>query len=142
MTADLKEAFHLAAVHFVSWRAHHDYLRTWSNVVTEEDGSRKYSPEPTVTFFGRDLLLSEICAHARILRGPLSPFVQFFFQCVVDESGDRESWSSLVSYSAAVEVLSDQIQLEKDLQREQPLDQPTLVDRACERVLKRQGGAQ
>lgn len=124
MTADLKEAFHIAAIRVVGWRLANEVQSQWG-VIHNELGRRAYEPEPTVEFFGRSYSVSEICAHAAVLGGPLPPHIYELFVVIDDRIGEPIP----ETYPAAVEALKAAIEAEHDHQREYPLTELPLVEK-------------
>jgi hypothetical protein len=144
MTADLKEAFHLAAIAFVRWRTQHDDLRTWGTIITGPNFERHYEPEPTVTFFGREMSIGALCERAEILSGPLPPLIRELFQSVVDYGWRwvaEEDRAPMATYRDAVTLLAEEIEWEHKTQREQPLTGPsrseTFADVQIHRLLSK-----
>jgi hypothetical protein len=123
VTADLREAFHIACVEFVGWRRVNEQQRLmgWQNVETMQ---REYLPEPTVEFFGRSFLISQICSHATVLNGPLPLHIQALFVVIDDGMGAPIP----ETYPEAVEVLEVVITCEHDSQAAAPLTKPPLVE--------------
>lgn len=72
MTADLKEASHIAAIRVVGWRIANDVQSQWGSIHNEL-GRLAYEPELLVEFFGRVFSAWEICAHAAVLNGLMPP---------------------------------------------------------------------
>ncbi|WP_264046210.1 hypothetical protein [Methylobacterium flocculans] len=124
MTADLREAFHTAAVKLLGWRRSNERQGQWG-VVYSETGRREYDPEPTVCFFGRDYSLTEICDLAGVLEGALPPHMQALFLILDDHVGEPIPRT----YPEAVEALSGFIEAEGDLQELYPLTDLPLVEK-------------
>lgn len=123
MTADLKEAFHIAAVRVVGWRIANEAQSQWG-VIHNELGRRAYEPEPIVEFFGRGFSASGICAHAAVLNGPLPPHIRELFVVIDDRIGEPIP----ETYPEAVEALEAAIGAEQDRQQECPLSDLPLVE--------------
>lgn len=123
MTADLREAFHIAAVEFLGWHRLNDEQRVfgWVNAETNQ---REYLPEPTINFFGRPYLISRICSFASALDGPLPLHMQALFDVLDNGMGSRIP----DSYPAAVEDLKVMIAFEHEFQASAPLSQPAKMD--------------
>ncbi|KQS82152.1 hypothetical protein ASG32_05330 [Methylobacterium sp. Leaf361] len=124
MTADLKEAFHVAAVRFVGWRIANEVQSQWG-IIHNELGRRAYELEPMVEFFGRAFSASEICAHAAVLNGPLPPHIRDLFVVIEDRIGDPIP----ETYPEAVEALEAAIDVEHDRQKEYPLTELPMVEK-------------
>lgn len=124
MTADLKEAFHVAAVRVVGWRLANEVQSQWG-IIHNELGRRAYEPEPTVEFFGRSFSVSEICAHAAVLIGPLPPHIHELFVVVDDRTGEPTP----ETYPEAIEALEAAIDVEHDRQKECPLTELPMVEK-------------
>lgn len=124
MTADLKEAFHIAAIRVVGWRIANEAQSQWG-IIHNELGRRAYEPEPMVEFFGRDFSASEICAHAAVLNGQLPPHIRELF--VVIDNGTGEPIPE--TYSDSVEALEAAIEVEHDRQNEYPLTELPMVEK-------------
>jgi hypothetical protein len=123
VTADLREAFHIAAVEFLDWRRVNNEQREfgWINAETNQ---REYLPEPMIYFFGRPFLISRICSFASVLNGPLPPLMRALFDVLDNGMGSRTP----VSYPMAVEDLKFMIAFEHESQAAAPLSQPSRVD--------------
>ena len=124
MTADLKEAFHIAAIRVVGWRLANEVQSQWG-IIHNDIGRRAYEPEPMMEFFGRSFSASEICAHAAVLNGPLPPHIHELF--VVIDNGTGEPIPK--TYPEAVEALETAIEAEHDRQRAYPLTELPLVEK-------------
>ncbi|WP_336490871.1 hypothetical protein [Methylobacterium nigriterrae] len=127
MTANLREAFHIAVVAYLEWRRWNEDQRTWGSFV-DENGKRDYDPEPMVEFFGRERRLSEICSYTLAIKDDLPPHMQELFRLV-------DSYEPVLPdlYSTAAKELSECIQSELEEQRRSPIVNPSLVDRIRER---------
>lgn len=123
MTADLREAFHIAAVELLGWRRVNEQQRWigWRNIATNQ---RQYLPEPTVEFFGRVLKISEICKHAASMSGPLPAHICALFRVIDDGLGEDLP----TTYFEAVEALDGAIWCEHELQDDHPLTKPSILD--------------
>jgi hypothetical protein len=124
MTADLKEAFHIAAIRVVGWRIANEVQSQWG-IIHNELGRRAYEPEPMVEFFGRGFSVSEICAHAAVLNGRMPPHIRELF--VVIDNGIGEPIPE--TYPEAVGALEAAIEAEHDRQRMYPLTELPLVEK-------------
>lgn len=123
MSADLREAFHTAAVAFVGWHRVNEQQR-WIGWRNSETGQREYLPEPTVDFFGRLRPISELCGHAAALDGELPPHIRKLFEVIDDGTGELLP----ETYPQAVEALEAAIACEHDFQTDAPLDRPCILD--------------
>ncbi|MFK5596585.1 hypothetical protein ACFZ8E_06220 [Methylobacterium sp. HMF5984] len=123
MTADLREAFHTAAVRFVGWHRINDQQR-WFGWRNSETGMREYVEEPTVEFFGRDFPITEICWYAKSLDGPLPLHIEELF--IVIDGGTGEPIAK--TYPEAVELLEVAIECERSEQEARPLSKPSVLD--------------
>ncbi|WP_336489824.1 hypothetical protein [Methylobacterium nigriterrae] len=130
MTADLREAFHLASVAYIEWKRRNDEQRTWGYLV-DEHGKRGYDPEPTVQFFGRERLLSEICNYALAIRDDLPLHMQQLYG-MVDAVGPLLP----EKYSEAARELLGCIEFELREQQDAPIEKPSLVDKIRERSFR------
>ncbi|MCJ2042992.1 hypothetical protein MKK58_00260 [Methylobacterium sp. J-078] len=124
MTADIREAFHVAVVRLLDWRRSNERQQNWG-VLCAETGLREYDPEPNVGFFGRDYSLNAICDLAEVLVGPLPPHVHALFLLVDDYIGEPIP----DTYAEAVIVLKEAIDAEYDKQASFPLTEPALVEK-------------
>ena len=124
MTADIRETFHVAVVRLLDWRRSNERQQN-CGVRCAESGLREYAPEPSVTFFGRDYSLTEICDLAGVLTGALPPHMHALFLIVDDHVGEPIP----ETYLGAVEVLREAIEAEVDRQACFPLTEPALVEK-------------
>ncbi|MHC2020371.1 hypothetical protein [Methylobacterium sp. CM6247] len=124
MTADIREAFHIAAVRLLGWRLDNERQEQWG-VMHLETGRREYDPEPAVSFFGRDYTLTEICDLAGVLEGPLPPHMHALFLVLDDHIGEQIP----ATYAEAVEALRDFIAFEQDRKHFSPLTEPPTVEK-------------
>ena len=124
MTADLREAFHTAAVKLLSWRLDNERQEHWG-VVHLESGRREYDPEPSVCFFGRDYTLAALCELAAVLEGLLPPHIQALFLILDDHTGELIP----TTYPEAAEALKNFIEFENDRPLMSPLSELPTVEK-------------
>jgi hypothetical protein len=122
MTTDLKEAFGIAAVKFVIWSEDNAELRRWSPAFFNVTGERRYAPEPTVRFFGRDFSLSEFCTRADVLTGPLPLFLKSVFVAICNNHPSE--YMFVGTYEQAIECLRWAVEEELTLQEQYTLQEP------------------
>jgi hypothetical protein len=124
MTADIREAFHLAVVRLLDWRRSNERQQNFG-VLSLDTSRREYEPEPSVAFFARDYSLTEICDLSDVLTGALPPHMHALFLIVDDYVGEPIP----ETYPGAVEVLREAIEAEVDRQACFPLTEPALVEK-------------
>ncbi|GJE46950.1 hypothetical protein [Methylobacterium soli] len=130
MTADLREAFHMAVAAYLEWRHWNEEQRTWGLFV-DENGKRDYDAEPVVEFFGKERKLSEICDYTLAIKDGLPPHLKELFRLV-------DSYEPLLPdlYCNAAKEISECIQGELEEQRRSPIINPSLVDKIRERSFR------
>lgn len=132
MPGDLTEAFHLAVAKYLLWNKmnkEQEYIG-WLDA---ETGQRRYLDEPTVPFFGKERLLSEICDHAGVLSGKLPDHIAYLFNALVDDGAGNPA---IGTYAEAVEALQGVIDLERERPQENPLSEPCLIEKVRADALK------
>lgn len=117
MTGSLIEAFHIAALKLVRWRADNDEIDQ-GFVIWEGIGPRDFLPEPTVEFFGQDHKISAISERAKVLEGRMPLPLTMLFQCLVDPTNCGET--EYLTFADAVETLDAWITIELDRERSYP----------------------
>ncbi|MET3485867.1 hypothetical protein [Methylobacterium sp. 1973] len=132
MSADLKEAFHLAVAKYLFWSKLNQQQADlgWLDA---ETGQRRYLDEPTVPFFGKDRSLNEICEYAEALTGKLPGHIAYLFNALVDDGAGNPEIST---YAEAVEALQGVIDLELERPQESPLSEPSLIEKVRADALK------
>ncbi|MCJ2051261.1 hypothetical protein [Methylobacterium sp. J-070] len=125
MSADLKEAFHLAVAKYLFWNKLNKE-QMYIGWLDAETGQRHYLDEPAVPFFGKDRSLSEICGYAEALTGKLPDHIAYLFNALVDDgTGSPE----ISTYAEAVEALRESIDLELERPQDNPLSEPCLIEK-------------
>jgi hypothetical protein len=125
MTDDLKEAFAVAGVEFLTWNRRNEEIRHTGPIYINFDGTRGYVHEPTVSFCGRDLPISEICDLATRLVGPLPLLVKWIFDVIPDI---HALGIEVETYPEAVNTLRFGITEELASQERYPLPGPSIAD--------------
>lgn len=117
MTADLREAFHVAVIRFVGWSHWLDDIDHFGCHIEGTPDDQHPAP-PDVEFFGRQYSIASICDLAQVLEGPVPAPLLALFDEFLNCAPHLDS--SPATFPEAVEFLAGALRWELCRVRQQP----------------------